>query len=424
MPQPSDAQPILLAYSGGLDTSFLVPWLKDNYQRPVITVTVDTGGIDAAGAHALRERSRQLGASAHYQIDAPADYFEQVLRFLIMGNVRRGQLYPLCVGAERVMQAQTIARMARELNTGTIAHGCTAAGNDQVRFEVALRTLAPELTVLAPVRDRAFRRNDELDYLRQRQLPIPPTGAAYSINRGLWGVTIGGTETLTSGGSIPDSAWVLSRDAFTQPRAAARHTLGFDGGRPITLDGARLEPVPLIERLEALAAPYGIGRGIHLGDTIIGTKGRVAFEAPAAETLLTAHRELEKLVLTARQQRIKDSVAGPYGDLVHEGQLLDPVCRDIEALLLCSQQHVTGSVHLLLRPGALFIEGVESPYSLMAASKGVYGEAVGEWSPADALGFSKIVSLPGVFYHRAGANAAGAPPAASTAAPPAATAPP
>jgi argininosuccinate synthase len=402
-----DATPILLAYSGGLDTSFLVPWLAQNHQRPVITVTVDTGGIDAAAAQTLRERSRALGAIGHHQVDARADYYEQVLRFLIMGNVRRGQLYPLCVGAERVMQAQTIARMARELKTGTIAHGCTAAGNDQVRFEVALRTLAPELTVLAPVRDRAFRRAEELEYLQQRNLPIPPFGAAYSINRGLWGVTIGGTETLTSSGSIPDGAWVLSRDAFTQPRAPERHTVSFDAGRPVALDGTRLDAVALIERLEALAAPFGIGRGIHLGDTIIGTKGRVAFEAPAAEALLTAHRELEKLVLTARQQRIKESVAAPYGDLVHEGQLLDPVCRDIEALLVCSQQRVTGDVHMMFRPGSLFIEGVESPYSLMTASKGVYGEAVGEWTPTDALGFSKIVALPGVFHRRAGDSTAG-----------------
>jgi argininosuccinate synthase len=400
------AQPIVLAYSGGLDTSFLVPWVAENYQRPIITVTVDTGGIDAAAATLLRERSRALGAIEHHQVDARADYFEQVLRFLIMGNVRRGALYPLCVGAERVMQAQTVARMARKLGSDTIAHGCTAAGNDQVRFEVALRTLAPDLTVLAPVRDRAFRRSEELEYLQQRSLPVPPFGAAYSINRGLWGVTIGGKETLTSAGSIPDDAWVLSRDAFSKPKAPERHRILFERGRPVALDGAALPPVTLIEQLEALAAPFAIGRGIHLGDTIIGTKGRVAFEAPAAETLLTAHRELEKLVLTPRQQRIKESVAQPYGDLVHEGQLLDPVCRDIEALLWSSQQRVSGEVHLLFRPGSLFIEGVESPYSLMAASKGVYGESAGEWSPTDALGFSKIVALTGVFYRRAGEAAA------------------
>jgi argininosuccinate synthase len=400
------SQPIVLAYSGGLDTSFLVPWLAENYSRPVITVTVDTGGIDAAAAQALGERARALGAIRHLQVDARADYFEQVLRFLVMGNVRRGQLYPLCVGAERVMQAQTIARVARELGTTSIAHGCTAAGNDQVRFEVALRTLAPELEIIAPVRDRAFRREEELEFLTTRGLPVPAHGAAYSINRGLWGVTIGGSETLTSTGSIPESAWVLSRDAFSHPRAPERHVLRFEKGRPAGLDGETLTPVALIEALEALAGPFAIGRGIHLGDTIIGTKGRVAFEAPAAETLLVAHRELEKLVLTPRQARIKESVAGPYGDWVHEGQLLDPVCRDIEALLLSSQERVTGEVYLSFRPGSLFVEGVASPYSLMTASKGVYGEAVGEWSPTDALGFSKIVALTGVFHRRAGERGA------------------
>jgi argininosuccinate synthase len=397
--------PIVLAYSGGLDTSFLVPWLAEQERRPVITVTVDTGGIDAAAARTLAERARALGAVAHHQVDTRADYFEQVLRFLIMGNVRRGQLYPLCVGAERVMQAQTIARMARELGSDTIAHGCTAAGNDQVRFEVALRTLAPDLTVLAPVRDQAFRREDELAYLRERSLPVPPSGAKYSVNRGLWGVTIGGNETLTSAGTIPDDAWILTRDAFARERSPERHTLSFREGRPVALDGKAAAPVAIIESLEGLAAPYGIGRGIHLGDTIIGTKGRVAFEAPAAEVLLAAHRELEKLVLTGRQQRIKELVAQPYGDLVHEGQLLDPVCRDIEALLTSSQQRVGGDVHLLLQTGSVFIAGVESPWSLMAASKGVYGEAAGEWSARDALGFSRIAALPGVFHARAGERA-------------------
>jgi argininosuccinate synthase len=396
------AEPIVLAYSGGLDTSFLVPWVAENYNRPIITVTVDTGGIDEQAARTLAERSKALGAVEHHIVDARADYFEQVLRFLIMGNVRRGQLYPLCVGAERVMQAQTIARMARELGTNMIAHGCTAAGNDQVRFEVALRTLAPDLEVLAPVRDKAFKRQDELEYLQKRNLPVPPYGAAYSINRGLWGVTIGGKETLTSTGSIPDSAWVLSKDAFTKPRAPETHVISFEQGRPSALDGASLTPVEIIERLEVIGGSFGVGRGIHLGDTIIGTKGRVAFEAPAADTLLTAHRELEKLVMTPRQQRIKELVAQPYGDLVHEGQLLDPVCRDIEALLLSSQERVTGDVRVLYRPGSLFIEGVDSPWSLMAASKGVYGESAGEWTATDALGFSKIVALTGVFHRRAG----------------------
>lgn len=394
--------PILLAFSGGLDTSFCVPWLKETYQRPVITVTVDTGGIDAAAALTLESRARELGASAHYLVPAKADYFDRVLKFLLMGNARRGQVYPFCVGAERVLQAQTIAEMAKKLGSATVAHGCTAAGNDQVRFEVALRTLAPGIEILAPVRDQAFKRPEQLAFLEARRLPVPPYGAAYSVNRGLWGVTIGGKETLTSEGSIPDEAWVLSRDAFTQPRAPERHVIGFERGVPCSLDGTRLTPVALIEQVEALAAPFGIGRGIHLGDTVIGTKGRVAFEAPAAEVLLTAHRELEKLVLTGRQSRIKDLVAAPYGDLVHEGHHLDPVCRDIEALLISSQQRVTGEVRVQFRPGSLFVEGVTSPFSLMAASKGVYGESAGEWSPADALGYSKMLALTGMFHTRAG----------------------
>ncbi|MGO9995270.1 MAG: argininosuccinate synthase [Steroidobacteraceae bacterium] len=398
------AEPILLAFSGGLDTSFCVPWLKDTYQRPVITVTVDTGGIDAAAAQSLALRSVELGAIEHHLLDARAAYFDQVLKFLIMGNIRRGGLYPLCVGAERVVQAQTIAQMALSRKTTMVAHGCTAAGNDQVRFEVALRTLAPDLEIIAPVRDYAFKRPEQLKYLEDHKLPIPPFGAAYSVNRGLWGVTIGGKETLTSDGSIPDDAWVLSKNAFTNPRAPERHTIGFEAGIPVGLDGIKQPAVSIIEQLEALAGPFGIGRGIHLGDTVIGTKGRVAFEAPAAEILLTAHRELEKLVLTGKQSRIKETVAQPYGDLVHEGQHLDPVCRDIEALLTSSQARVTGEVYVLFRPGSAFIEGVASPYSLMAASKGVYGEAAGEWTPTDALGYSKMLALTGIFHKRAGAK--------------------
>lgn len=406
---PGADSPILLAFSGGLDTSFLVPWLRETHGRPVITLTVDTGGIDAAAAAVLEQRSRELGAIAHHLVDARATYFDQVLRFLIMGNVRRGQLYPLCVGAERAIQAQVLAQQAARLGTGTVAHGCTAAGNDQVRFEVALRTLAPGLEQLAPVRDQAFKRPEQLKFLQDRGLPVPPFGAAYSVNRGLWGVTIGGTETLTSTGSIPEQAWVLSKGALDHPRPAERHVVGFERGIPCSVDGVPLDPVAVIEKLESLAAPFGIGRGIHLGDTIIGTKGRVAFEAPAAEVLLNVHRELEKLTLTARQQRIKETLAGPYGDLLHEGQNLDPVCRDMEALFLSSQQRVTGTATVMLRPGSVFVEGVDSPFSLMKASKGVYGEAAGEWTPQDALGFSRMVALPCMFWARAGAAGAGTP---------------
>ncbi len=399
-------EPIVLAFSGGLDTSYCIPWLAETYGRPVVTVTVDTGGIDAAAADALAARSRALGAADHLLIDARDDFFDRVLRPLVMGNVRRGQVYPLCVGAERLIQAQEVARAALRLGSSSVAHGCTAAGNDQVRFEVALRTLAPQLEILAPVRDAPRPRAEQVAYLTERGLPVPAAGAAYSINRGLWGVTIGGRETLDTVAAIPESAWVLTRGAFDQPLPPARHALAFVRGVPTAWDGEELAPVALIERVEAAAQGFGIGRGIHLGDTILGIKGRVAFEAPAAEVLLSAHRELEKLTLTGRQARVKEMVAAVYGDLVHEGQSLDPACRDIEALLVSSQERVTGEVYLLFRPGQVFVEGVASPHSLRDASRGVYGEAAGEWTAADARGFSRIAALPAMLHARMAAPAA------------------
>ena len=404
IPVSKDQSPIILAFSGGLDTSFCVPWLKENYGRDVITACVDTGGIDADAAVALEERALALGAIEHILIDAKEEFFDTVIRYLIAGNVLRGNAYPLCVGAERGLQAEKLALLAKDRGATTVAHGCTAAGNDQVRFEVALRTLNPGLDVLAPVRDNSWVRDEQLAYLQQHNMPLPAQGSAYSINRGLWGITIGGQETLTSAGSIPESAWVLSANAFDVPKEPTRHTLEFEQGIPVALDGQKLSPVALIEALEKLAGEYGIGRGIHLGDTVLGTKGRVAFEAPAAITLITAHRELEKLVLSAQQARIKDSVASVYGDLVHEGKQLDLACDDIEALLTSSQRRVTGLVNFALRPGQLFIEGVESKHSLLAATKGVYGEAAGEWTPADALGYARVLSLPGSLQTRAAGN--------------------
>lgn len=397
----NSSSPIVLAFSGGLDTSFCVPWLMETYQRPVITATVNTGGLAAADAAALAERSRALGAAEHVLVEAREEFFDDVLKYLVMGNVRRGQLYPLCVGAERGVQAKSLANLAVELGSETVAHGCTAAGNDQVRFEIVLKTLAPKLEVLAPVRDHAWARDDQLDYLDSRGLPHPATGSAYSINRGLWGVTIGGTETLGSAASIPESAWVLSSGALDAPTPQEELAVEFLRGVPVSLNGKESSPVELIEELETIGSRFGIGRGIHLGDTILGTKGRVAFEAPAAEILLTCHRELEKLTLSALQQRIKDQVSHAYGDFIHEGKQLDPVCDDIEALLESSQARVTGLARCLLRPGHLFVTGVESPHSLMAASRGRYGESAGEWTAADAVGFSRILALPGMLHTRA-----------------------
>lgn len=398
----SDQSPIILAYSGGLDTSFCVPWLKATYGRDVITATIDTGGIDASAAEDLAQRALALGAIEHVRVDARESFFDDVIRHLIAGNVLRGNAYPLCVGAERGVQAARLAQLATDRGATTVAHGCTAAGNDQVRFEVALRTLNPGLNILAPVRDNNWVREAQLAYLKEHKLPLPAQGSDYSINRGLWGITIGGRETLTSENSLPEDAWVLSCGAFDQPEPASRHSLEFDQGIPIALDDEAMSPVQLIETLESLAGRYGIGRGIHLGDTVLGTKGRVAFEAPAAITLITAHRELEKLVLSAQQARVKERIAATYGDLVHEGKQLDLVCADIEALLESSQRRVSGNVAFTLRPGHLFIDGVTSPYSLLAASKAVYGEAAGEWTAADALGHARILALPGLLQQRAG----------------------
>ena len=397
----TDQSPIILAFSGGLDTSFCVPWLKETYGREVITATVDTGGIDAGAAVSLKERAMALGAIEHVVIDSKQDFFDSVIRYLIAGNVLRGQAYPLCVGAERGLQAARLAQLAKNRDATTVAHGCTAAGNDQVRFEVALRTLNPGLEILAPVRDNNWVREEQLNYLEEQNMPLPTQGSAYSINRGLWGITIGGQETLTSGNTLPEDAWVLSANAFSNPQQPSQHTLDFEAGVPVALDGTSYAPVELIEKLEELSGSYGIGRGIHLGDTVLGTKGRVAFEAPAAITLITAHRELEKLVLSAQQMRVKDTMSAIYGDLVHEGKQLDLVCDDIEAMLSSSQRRVTGTVRFSLKPGNLFVEGVESPHSLLAATKGVYGETAGEWTAADALGYARILSLPGSLQTRA-----------------------
>lgn len=401
MTSSAQDKPIVLAFSGGLDTSFCIPWLTETYERPVVTATVDTGGIDAAAAERLSERAHALGAVEHVQIDARAEFFDDVLKYLIMGNVRRGQLYPLCVGAERGIQARHLAGIAKARGAATVAHGCTAAGNDQVRFEIILKALAPGLEVLAPVRDHAWARDDQLAYLAERGLPQPSRGSAYSINRGLWGVTIGGTETLDSRDTLPESAWLLSSGAFETPAAPRALSIDFERGVPTAVDATALAPVELIEMLEQIGKTYAIGRGIHVGDTILGTKGRVAFEAPAAEILIVAHRELEKLTLGAMQSRVKEQLGQVYGDLVHEGRTLDPVCRDIEAFLESSQTRVTGRVHCQLRPGNLFVTGTESPHSLMSASRGKYGESAGEWTSTDAVGFSHILALPGMLHNRA-----------------------
>lgn len=394
---------VALAYSGGLDTCWCIPHLRDQGFE-VVTVTVDVGGFSESELSQIAERSQELGAVQHILVPAADKFFDEVIRFLIFGNVLRGGVYPLCVGAERSLQARESAFAARRLGCEAVAHGCTAAGNDQIRFEVALRSLAPDLQILAPVRDLAPSRPEQVAFLKTHGMEFPSQSAEYSVNSGLWGVTIGGRETKGTSEGIPDEAWLRTRGAFSSVRESETLVIGFSEGIPTSLNGLDFSPVELIQKLDVIGGAYGIGRGIHLGETILGIKGRVAFEATAATLLLSAHRELEKAVLTKRQQTAKDMMAALYGDYVHEGLFTEPACRDIEALLLSSQKRVSGSVTMTLRTGSAFVEGVTSPYSLHAASRAVYGEAVGEWTPEDARGFGRLHGLAGILHARVGAD--------------------
>ena len=390
-----DNTPIVLAYSGGLDTSFCIPWIKENYGRDVITVTIDTGGFDEENKKNIKKRAIDLGAKQHYLLESKDEYFEEIIKYLIAGNIKKGQLYPLCVGAERGLQAKRLASFMLEKNLSTVAHGCTAAGNDQIRFDVALKTINPKIKIIAPVRDNNWLRKEQIEFLKKRELYLDDSKTSYSINHGLWGVTIGGIETLDSHETIPDDAWPLSKSAFTIPKKPSQHKLTFDQGIPKKINGKAFNPVQLIEDLEKIACDYAIGRGIHLGDTILGTKGRVAFEAPAAIIIIEAHRELEKLVLSSHQIKAKEMLSSIYGDLIHEGKQLDLVCSDIEAFFSSSQRRVTGEVSFSLKPGNFFITGVKSKHSLLSASSGKYGEKIGDWSSEDAKGFSNILSISG-----------------------------
>lgn len=380
----------VLAFSGGLDTSFCVLHLRERGYR-VVTVSVDTGGFSAAERARIAELSARLGAERHVAIDARAELWQDYLRYLVYGNVLRGQLYPLSVSAERVCQAKRVAVVARELGARAIAHGSTGAGNDQVRFDVAFRTLVPECTLLTPIRELALSRADETEALARAGIEIPAKTTRYSVNEGMWGTSVGGGETHDSWQHLPEEAYpggVI--DPGHPPRSLV---VGFERGVPCALDGARLAPVALIEQLNGLGRHYGIGRGIHLGDTILGIKGRVAFEAPAAHLLIQAHRELEKLVLSGKQLFWKEQLGALYGQLLHEGHYFDPLARDLEAFLESSQARVDGEVRVLLRPHAIEVQGVRSPHGLMQSKIASYGEGAKAWSGIEAQGFCKLYGI-------------------------------
>ncbi len=391
---------IILAFSGGLDTSFCVPYLKETYHQPVHTITVNTGGVSPAEAEYLERRSSELGADSHQMIDGRARLFDQIISYLIKGNVLRGNSYPLCVGPERITQAEMIVGAARELGATAIAHGSTGAGNDQVRFDVALRQLAHDLDILTPIRSLGLSRADATAYLEERGVSVDSGTTTYSINAGLWGTTIGGGETHDPSLPLPDEAYP-SVSPSEAPDEAATIKIGFEGGVPVSIDGMAMSPVAIIEYLNDLGSAHAIGRGMHLGDTILGIKGRVAFQAPAAEILIEAHRELEKLVLTRWQLFQKNHLADFYGMLLHEGQYFDPVIRDVEAFLDSSQDVVEGDVSIRLYKGNTIVEGCSSPYSMMNADVATYGETNALWSGRDAEGFSRIYGLQGLLASRA-----------------------
>jgi len=394
---------VLLAYSGGLDTSYLVAWLTRETGAEVTTLAVDCGGWNAQELAELESRALQLGALRHVTFDARAELYERVLRWLVAANVRRGEVYPLSVGAERGLQAEILARMAGEEGFDAVAHGCTAAGNDQVRFEAALATIAPDLEVLAPVRDRAPSREDQRAWLAAAGLPVPPAGGLYSVNAGLWGLTIGGGDLHTSDRPLPEDGWQWTRGG----QGERVFTIDFAGGDPCALDGTACDAVTAIETLNREAGALGAGRGYHLGDTVLGIKGRIAFEAPAAELLLAAHRELEKLVLTEDQRFWKDQLGDVYGRRLHQGLFHDPFQRDLEAFFASSQQRVSGQVHVRCRDGHLLVEGVSSRFSLMDASDARYGErAPSGHDPSACVGVARMLAQPGKLFRRAGEVAA------------------
>jgi len=381
---------IALAFSGGLDTSFAAVWLRVEKGVSVVTVTVDTGGVSADEAEKIRARAEELGVERHLHVDARRRVYDGFVSHLIRGNCLRGGVYPMAVGAERTAQAEAVTAAARETGADGVAHGSTGAGNDGVRFDAAFRALAPDLAVLAPIRDLGLSRDEEADYLEERGFAVDRATRLYSLNEGLWGVTIGGGETHDSWAEVPEEVFKLTRREAREPEDL---TISFENGLPTAIDGEGMDPLALIETLNRRAGRHGVGRGIHVGDTILGLKGRLAFEAPAAIVLITAHRELEKLVLTGRQLSLKSTLGETYGSLLHEGLWFDPVMRDIEAYLEKSQERVTGEARVRLADGSITVTGTRSPHTLLGRGGAVYGERGAGWTGEEAAGFARIYGL-------------------------------
>ncbi len=389
-------QKLVLAFSGGLDTSFCVKYLKDKGYE-VHSALVDTGGFSPAELKTIEDRAKYLGVASHVNLELSDKFYQDCVKYLIFGNILKNNTYPLSVSAERIFQAVAIAEYSKKIGAKAIAHGSTGAGNDQVRFDMAFAIIYPEAEVITPIRDLKLSRQEEIDYLKKHGIEGNYDKAMYSINQGIWGTSVGGKETLTSHQYLPESAFP------TQVSKTGEEILEmeFIKGELSAVNGeAFANPVDAIKKISAIAAPYGIGRDIHVGDTIIGIKGRVGFEAAGPVVILKSHHLLEKHTLTKWQMYWKEQLSTWYGNLLHEGQFLDPVMRNIETFLLDTQKNVTGKVFVHLSPYNYYVQGIESKHDLMNSTAGQYGEMNNMWSGDDVRGFSKIAAMQNIIYYK------------------------
>ncbi|MFI5163708.1 MAG: argininosuccinate synthase [Bacteroidia bacterium] len=388
---------VLLAFSGGLDTSYCAIYLSKEKNLEVHSAIVNTGGFSADELKKIEKHAYALGVKKHYTLDETDNYYEQCIRYLIFGNVLRGNVYPLSVSAERDFQSQAIALQAKKINADFIAHGSTGAGNDQVRFDVIFNILIPEIKILTPIREMKLSREEEISYLKKHSVKMNVEKALYSINKGLWGTSVGGKETLTSDKALPEEAYPTQLSKTKEVELE----IGFEKGEVKSVNGKKYsDPVSAIQKISEIASAFAIGRDIHIGDTIIGIKGRVGFEAAAPLIIIKAHATLEKHVLTKWQLHWKEQLGNWYGMMLHEGQFLDPVMRNVETFLADTQKNVTGTVKVLLAPYRFSILGINSKHDLMSSRFGKYGEVNNAWSGEDVKGFSKIISNQTMIYHR------------------------
>jgi argininosuccinate synthase len=378
---------IVLGFSGGLDTTFCVKYLAEDKGYEVHSIIVNTGGFSEEELVKIEAHAKNLGVASHTTINAVEGYYDRIIRYLIYGNVLKNNTYPLSVSAERLSQAIHIAEHVRALGADAVAHGSTGAGNDQVRFDMVFHIMIPGVEIITPIRDLKLSREEEITYLQSKGVNMNAEKAMYSINKGLWGTSVGGKETLSSKGMLPESAWPTQ----VTKTEGEEVELEFSKGELVGVNNNNFEhPSKAIQYLQTLAGPFGIGRDIHVGDTIIGIKGRVGFEAAAPMVILKAHHALEKHVLTKWQLQWKDTLAQFYGNWLHEGQILDPVMRNIEAFLTSTQQNVTGRVFIQLLPYRFHVIGIESSFDLMNSKFGKYGEMNSGFTGEDVRGFSKI----------------------------------